>query len=145
MTDDLERPREPYRDGADADIVYRRSSKLAKWSPAFAGLGIALFAVLLGLAVWTFPWEDARYNWTMFGLLVAWVAALLVPIFAQERLHDDPRLVDPSGDVERADKVIRVGMSAIAIVGIIVVVLPFALVAIWIVAMMLGLADWPFG
>lgn len=144
---DPELVRRPYRDVDDAPIVYRRSSMLAKWSPLLAGFGVLLLASALVVAGVGFPW-DARTQWLVMGLVATGLPAVFAPSLARRRLQADLSLVDPSDDVRRADAISRVGLSALASLGVIggaVLAIPVVFVGLWILGIIVGVFNWPFG
>lgn len=138
---------DPYRESGARDILYRRASELARWSPVFAGVGILVLGVAVWITIATFPWPSEG-RWLLLVLWATGLSAALTPIVARRRLARNPQLIDPSGDVVHAEKLARAGLTLAAggmTLAMFVAIAPLVLFILWILGVMIGVVNWPFG
>ena len=139
-----ERTGSPYRDDEAQDILYRRTSRLARWAPFITGGGAILLVAALVLGVLRFPW-DTQTNWIVFLLVMAGFAAVLTPELARRRMRKDPSLLDPGNDLRRADRVSTVGLTTVIVLAFLIFVAPIVLLGLWVLLLVTGVVNWPFG
>lgn len=142
---EVDRGGAPYRDSGEPDILYRRASELARWSPVFAGVGVVVLGVALWITIATLP-SPSEGRWMLLVLWATGLSAVLTPIVARRRLARNPQLIDPSGNIVHAEKLARAGLTLAAggmTLALFVLLAPLVLIALFALGLLTGVIHWP--